>query len=400
MVKNIVLSGMQITNGNLGVGALATSTIYLINQIAEKNGWQINYLHLGRSTGVDRVVIDGKEVSIKNVLYNRFDYLKGFFWHCAHPSYFLSEFRLRKADYLVDITGGDSYSDIYGQDRFYHNDLVKKLFRYYHVPQLMLPQTIGPFANSKVRDAAKKSVEGTDVVLTRDKMSYQWVLENTNQKNVYELIDVAFFMPYTRLLFDPKKIHVGVNVSALLWHGGYTRDNQFGLKDDYQQLVRMLLDQLLVKEDVVVHLIPHVIGPDAGGVENDYWVCTRLQQQYNNPNLVVAPYFFSPIEAKNYISGMNFFVGARMHSCIGAFSSGVPVVPMAYSRKFNGLFAETLSYPYMVDMKVDDNETAVRKIMDAFEKREVLHAAIKSQERLLMERKELILQQLECFLSI
>jgi polysaccharide pyruvyl transferase WcaK-like protein len=39
-----------------------------------------------------------------------------------------------------------------------------------------------------------------------------------------------------------------------------------------------------------------------------------------------------------------------MHSTIGAFSAGVPVIPVAYSRKFNGLF-NTLEYPYYIDAK-------------------------------------------------
>ena len=39
-----------------------------------------------------------------------------------------------------------------------------------------------------------------------------------------------------------------------------------------------------------------------------------------------------------------------MHACIAAFSAGVPVVPMAYSRKFNGLFG-TLGYKRVADCK-------------------------------------------------
>ena len=63
------------------------------------------------------------------------------------------------------------------------------------------------------------------------------------------------------------------------------------------------------------------------------------------PRAIVAPAFRTPVEAKSYIAGMDFFAGARMHACIAAVSSGVPVYPLAYSRKFNGLFVETLGYP-------------------------------------------------------
>jgi polysaccharide pyruvyl transferase WcaK-like protein len=45
---------------------------------------------------------------------------------------------------------------------------------------------------------------------------------------------------------------------------------------------------------------------------------------------------------------MDFFMGARMHACIAALSSGVAVAPMAYSRKFAGLFG-SIGYEHTLD---------------------------------------------------
>ena len=72
---------------------------------------------------------------------------------------------------------------------------------------------------------------------------------------------------------------------------------------------------------------------------------------------------------------MDFFVGARMHACIGAFSSGVPVVPLAYSRKFNGLF-ESLNYRHFGDCKKDSLEQALTKVQTAFDNRHALKAEV------------------------
>ena len=66
---------------------------------------------------------------------------------------------------------------------------------------------------------------------------------------------------------------------------------------------------------------------------------------------------------------MDFFMGARMHSTIAAFSSEVPVFPMAYSRKFNGLFADTLQYPYMADMKTQSNAEILANIKQCYGQR-------------------------------
>lgn len=176
---------------------------------------------------------------------------------------------------------------------------------------------------------------------------------------------MAFFLPYETISQDKNYIHVGVNISALLWNGDYTRNNQFGLKCDYQSLVRQLIDYFLNQENVKVHLVSHVVGAERH-IENDYAVSYDLWREYDNPNLLLAPLALGPIEIKSYIAGLDFFMGARMHATIGVFSAGIPVVPMAYSRKFNGLFADTLNYHFMVDLKVQTNEEILDTVKDAF----------------------------------
>jgi polysaccharide pyruvyl transferase WcaK-like protein len=125
---------------------------------------------------------------------------------------------------------------------------------------------------------------------------------------------------------------------------------------------------LVAREDVVVHLVGHVIS-DSFVVEDDYRVCQSLFEKY--PGAKLAPRFRSPSEAKSYISALHYFTGARMHACIGAFSSGVPVVPMAYSRKFNGLFS-SLGYHHLADLKAHDTATALQKVLTGLEQRDAL----------------------------
>lgn len=83
-----------------------------------------------------------------------------------------------------------------------------------------------------------------------------------------------------------------------------------------------------------------------------------------------------------------------MHSTIAAFSSEVPVFPMAYSRKFNGLFADTLQYPYMADMKTQSNAEILANIKQCYGQRKDLkemehqrmHTTVK-ERREIMETK-------------
>ncbi len=66
-----------------------------------------------------------------------------------------------------------------------------------------------------------------------------------------------------------------------------------------------------------------------------------------------------------------------MHACIAAFSSGVPVVPMAYSRKFEGLFG-TIGYERTVDCTSETAEAIEENIQAAYANRERLAAEIET----------------------
>jgi polysaccharide pyruvyl transferase WcaK-like protein len=66
-----------------------------------------------------------------------------------------------------------------------------------------------------------------------------------------------------------------------------------------------------------------------------------------------------------------------MHACIAAFSSGVPTVPISYSRKFIGLF-ESLGYPLVADCKTESEDQILEKIRSGFHQRETLKALVRT----------------------
>ena len=149
-----------------------------------------------------------------------------------------------------------------------------------------------------------------------------------------------------------------------------------------------------------MHIIPHVVEGERG-IENDYEVSYGIWREYNNANLVLAPFALGPIEIKSYIAGMDFFMGARMHATIGAFSSGVPVIPMAYSRKFNGLFVDTLQYDAMVDMKTMNNNLILSEITKNFANRSNLKEMINERMTgIVAERRKMLVEDLNTFFNL
>lgn len=403
---NIILANATVANGNRGCTALAITMLHILQELL--SGADIDYkIYLTDS----RQKPDTKyryKIGNLDITYYTCEYPKSLNWKYNLISKCKSllgkneaEKIFQKADYILDIGQGDSFSDIYGKFRFESIDLIHKIARSYKKPYCILPQTIGPYKDKAIKQCADKSIADATLCMARDKQSYDYVTCNVPaQKTIKEYIDVAFFMPYEKIEQNKEYTHIGLNVSALLWNGGYTRDNQFELRADYQDVIRSTIDLFLSMPRTKVHLIPHVVVSERH-LENDYGVSYDLWREYNNENLLIAPFALGPIEIKSYIAGMDFFIGARMHSTIGAFSAQVPVLPMAYSRKFNGLFIDTLNYPHMIDLKTQDKEDIISAINTSFNNRKELAAKIDDRMNgIVRERGELLYSELKKFLHI
>lgn len=364
-----------IASDNLGVRALAESNMAIAKRAAERAGRAMRFIEfcptngeLPVNHGYDLTFAD--RLSIKGMLTGKSQYFQS----------------LRSCDVVLDMGAGDSFSDIYGEKHFFFLALSKFLTLAAQRALVLSPQTIGPFERTWCRKVAASLMRKASRVFTRDGLSQAYLTDHGLAANAQQVTDVAFRLPYKRQELAPtSKVRVGVNVSGLLYHGGYTRNNQFGLKLDYPTFSENLLARLTSRPDCEVHevhLIAHVLS-ESLPVEDDYAVLLKLQERF--PQVIVAPRFHAAGEAKSYIAAMDFFTGARMHACIAAFSAGVPVVPQAYSRKFNGLF-NSLGYLHVADLKAEDGEQAVAKILKGLEERKSLREEVARGNALAQER--------------
>ena len=342
---------------NLGVGALTVSDVAILRDIARTIDRAIEITVMDWKdprqsyvTGSDiRIVdLDGK------TMLNPFGYFA----------------QALRSDMVIDIGGGDSFADIYGGRRLRRMFILKYLTHLARTPLVMAPQTIGPFTKPVSRFMARLSMRLCAIVATRDTLSTAAAREMGVTRPIIEASDVAL-----RLQFDPPSpraggpVRVGLNVSGLLMGGGYTGHNEFALKSDYPVLVRDII-RFFQGRSCEVHLVPHVIVATGAMVgEDDMRASMMLAAEFLGT--VLAPSFKTPSEAKSYIAGMDFFLGARMHACVAAFSTGVPVVPMAYSRKFAGLFG-SIGYDRTVDCTAETAAAILSKVTKAFDDRSTL----------------------------
>lgn len=356
----IALIGFSSRSDNLGVGALTVSQIEILRDIARDLGRPLE-IAIVDPKGPRGSYIAGPNIRIVDFDRNLMLSPRGFFALA------------RRSDLVIDIGAGDSFADIYGSGRLKRMFVLKFLTHLAGTPLVLAPQTIGPFTKGWSKRLALASIRRCALVATRDTLSTQALRDLGYAGAVVEASDVALRLPYeapaprTGAGSEGGPLRVGLNVSGLLMHGGYTGKNEFGISLDYPGLIRDLI-RFFQGEGAEVHLVPHVFPADPGKThrEDDTVANHALSTEF--PGVVEAPRFSSPSEAKSYIAGLDFFMGARMHACIAAFSSGVPVVPMAYSRKFKGLFG-SLGYDWTVDCTAEGKDAILAKIAGAYRSR-------------------------------
>jgi colanic acid/amylovoran biosynthesis protein len=350
----------SVNSGNLGVGALTVSNLALARQAAAAAGLTPRFEVLGfLDRGHPHYVADVGIVPLNS----RAMLPGGAYWRS-----------LDHLDCILDIGAGDSFTDIYGPRRFAFMWLTKAMAIARGVPLLLSPQTIGPFSRQPQTLLAAAAMTRANLVIARDPLSLKVAEAMAPRARVIQAIDVAFALPFERRERRNRAVvEVGLNVSGLLFNGGYSGANEFGMQVDYADYTRRLIAALQGRADVQVHLIAHVKSDDVPQ-DDDGRVAERLVEEF--PGVRQAPTFTSPSEAKSYISGLDFLVAGRMHACIAAYSTGVPVLPVAYSRKFAGLFEGVLQYPHIVPVTGVSTDEALRLTLDQLDNRAARAAEI------------------------
>src|SRR5579862_1958612 len=243
---------------------------------------------------------------------------------------------LQQADLAAAISGGDSFSDIYGLQRLLYVSLPQILVLLLGKPLVLLPQTLGPFKGALARFTAGWILKRATRIYSRDSAGLRktagWLGSRLDPARLRFCYDVAFALESTppavldvvgfedrpgtlRVEYSQDSPLVGLNVSGLLSLGGYDRNNMFGLGMGYDKLINDLIEFLIEQKSAKVLLIPHVIGV---GPECDSPVCARIYERLEGRykgKLGLARGAYNQSEIKHIIGSCDLFIGSRMHAC-------------------------------------------------------------------------------------
>ena len=182
--RRVLILGATFGTDNMGVGALASGAISILSKCYPDA--EICFLDYGRQPTVSTVYVDGKEVQVplvnlrfswKVFLRNNVVYLlalsglirllgERFSRRMTQKNQWIKT--IRDADLAVAVSGGDSFSDIYGLGRFFYVYLPQLLVVSLGTKLVLLPQTIGPFRTGLARRLAEQLMGRAQRVYSRD----------------------------------------------------------------------------------------------------------------------------------------------------------------------------------------------------------------------------------------
>ncbi|MCS7089705.1 MAG: polysaccharide pyruvyl transferase family protein [Verrucomicrobiota bacterium] len=302
--------------------------------------------------------------------------------------------KLTEMDVVGDIRGGDSFSDIYGMRRFLLGFLAAWTVILVGKPLVMFPQTYGPYRHPIARWLARYLLRRARVILARDaesqRVANEWIGPH---RSAWLTPDVAFALearlPKRLELSPPLNLGhgcsavagvrpIGLNINGLMYNGGYTRRNQFGLQLDYRSFLPKLVTALLQEHPGEIWLIPHTYAPPES-VESDPEACRRVQEAMPvelKGRIRVVTGEYDCHEIKGVIGLCDFMIGSRMHACIAALSQGIPTVGIAYSRKFEGVFETVGMREWVVDARKLEESKALQRVLELYRRREEVRAGL------------------------
>lgn len=420
----ICLLGPSFGTGNLGVDALVESSIKVI-----VNRWpdaEVTLLGSGWSDSEYSIRLFDRDVCVKSMPIR-------FCMNVFRPDHFLVLFlyamlmkvfrgpRMRQAlarrnpyvraiaeaDMVADITGGDSFSDIYGMRRFIIGFLRKWLITVFRKKLVLLPQTYGPFDKRLTRVLARHIINYAALVYSRDRKGLGDVEALFGAGGD---ADKVRFVPDVGFLLDPRRPEgeeiesiekirgpgttlVGLNVSGLLSCGSDAGNNMFNLKIDYPALIDSIVEFLMGQDGAAILLVPHVVPVRKSDTsspasvnkkgyreQSDSVACAgfyeRLARKHPGRIFLVRD-CYNHNETKYIIGLCDFFIGSRMHACIAALSQGIPAVGVAYSGKFNGVFESVGVEDCVADARRCTKDEILEKISSAYQKRNHIRENLK-----------------------
>lgn len=283
---------------------------------------------------------------------------------------------MSSADALIQI-GGDNFTSDYGLDvnsfLFQLNDIAFAHER----PLVVWGASVGPFSDTKLEEKTLSHLRRAALVTVRESLTLEYLDEHGIAENVVSVADPAFLLepdPVDLASFWPDAERVfAINVSALSCRRRRDGDLHFG-----QALVEAVIEEVLRRDEWGVLLVPHVMRPPTD--DDHSYLGAIIEARERSERIRLLPPRFDARQTKHVISRCDALMAARTHATIAGFSTAVPTISLAYSRKAHGINLDLFGHDgWLLDIvKMEDTGEAVALVERLLGEREAVAEHLRS----------------------
>ena len=270
-------------------------------------------------------------------------------------------------DALLDLPEPDTLIENDYQDLL---DKLEEIRRKLKSEELIFRQEMQDYYGMWVQDIAMSPSVAEDLrhyglVAARESITYE-VAKEVGAKALL-MPDPAFHMMPEPCEVDerfPRNEVIGINISPVVIH---SEKNTGAAYANYKTLIQYILDNT----DASIALIPHVVWAH----NDDRVPLKQLYDDFDQDSRLILVEDHTAPELKYIISKCSFFVGARTHATIAAYSTGVPTLVVGYSVKARGiardLFGTEDGYVLPVQ-QLKESDELTQAFIRLYEKRDAI----------------------------
>ena len=372
--------------GNRGCEALVRSTVDLLRQYFDRPRILVDSLDIARDgaqwpeaaeEGV--VFIPAPEMPDRYINWTRLCRRLPFLTHVRWPSLPMRGSlagHLAQCDAVISV-GGDIFSLDYGLDSpFFLLGIGENALRL--GKQVVLwGASVGPFsAMPGVERQMVAHLRRLSLITVRDSHTLAYLNGLGVAGNVVPVADAAFVMKRQAMDLTPfwpvGKGVLGLNVSPVVEQVRLAGRATTSVGQETLAFVRGVLSS----SDLGVLLVPHVAPLDGNPRNNDEHYLRQIATALGDTGGRVrcVPSGCNAPQLKDIISHCRYFIGARTHATIAAFSTGVPTISIAYSVKARGINHDLFGHErYVLDTRLVSADSLAASLLLLEQEEDAIH---------------------------
>lgn len=234
----------------------------------------------------------------------------------------------------------------------------------FNKPVFVMGTSIEPIQNSIIKYYTEKVLKKVNFIYAREEITEKYLSTFLPNEKHMQIPDMAFMLgeKYEKVQFldeikKQEKVLIGITVRK--WNFPNSPNSEIAQKKYKSELVKFIED-IIKKYNAVFIFIPQVIVDYASDVDIAKEIKSGLTSKYQN-KFIIRDDDWTPLQIKNVIGQLDFFVGTRMHSNIFATSMKIPTLAIAYEKKTNGIMKTVGIENYVEEIDEITSESLIKK---------------------------------------